>query len=122
MKKIQIIVLLLTVFQISIFAQYSVQVGSSSGWGEQMPCNLEYDYSWGATIYKQSEINSHGTITSIFYNVDNYNSGLFSGYPVFNQRIFMKLVTDNEFLSTAFPDTNQMTLVFRVIQTGVTMI
>ncbi|MCD6366170.1 MAG: hypothetical protein J7L46_01380, partial [Bacteroidales bacterium] len=109
-----IFLLLGILFQISAFAQYSVKVGTeNSGSGNFEPCNNQYEYGWSATVYKQSDIQSHGQITDIYYK-----SQLFGGFgPGANtfmtkQRIFMKLITDNEMTSNNFPDTNQMTLVY----------
>ena len=113
MKKLFLIPVLLFVIQNSLFAQYSVKIGTLSGVWEAIPCTNEYEYSWSETLYKQSEIQSHGTITDIFYESHFDNSpGPGSNKWMFNQRIFMKLVTNTELNSTAFPDTNQMTLVF----------
>ncbi len=110
MKKLNIFFIFLTVFQFSGFTQYSVQVGISSGGMEALPTTNEYEYSWSESLYNQNEIQSHGTITDIFYH--SSTTGVGQNSYLFNQRIFMKLVTDNELISTTFPDTNQMTLVF----------
>jgi len=112
--KVLMILLIGIFFQISLFAQYSVKVGNEdSGTICFEPSNNQYEYGWSATIYTQNDIQSHGQITDIYYK-----SELFGGFgPGANtfmtkQRIFMKLVTDNEMTSNNFPDTNQMTLVF----------
>jgi len=114
MNKHFILFVILLIFGKNIDAQYSVKVGNeNSGSIEYQPCNNQYDYSWSATVYKQNDINSHGTITDIFYK--SYLQGGFgpgSNTYMLNQRIFMKLVTDDAMTSNAFPDTNSMTLVY----------
>ncbi|MEA3318051.1 MAG: hypothetical protein U9R54_08845, partial [Bacteroidota bacterium] len=113
MKKIYLL-LIVIFFALSSFAQYSVKVGTeNSGSVEYQPCNNQYEYGWSATVYKQSDINSHGTITDIFYKSSLWG-GFGPGAPtnMNNQRIFMKLVTDDAMTSNAFPDTTAMTLVY----------
>ncbi len=112
---IKITLLLIGIFfQLSLFAQYSVKVGNeNSGATNFEPCNNQYDYGWSATVYKQSDIKSHGQITDIFYKSSLTGAfGPGANTYMMNQRIFMKLVTNNAMTSNNFPDTNQMTLVY----------
>lgn len=111
-KYILIIIALIAVLQLK--AQYSVKVGTeNSGSVEWQPCNNQYEYGWSATVYKQSDINSYGTISDIFYKSSLLGAfGPGANTFMFNQRIFMKLVTDDAMTSNAFPDTTAMTLVY----------
>ncbi len=115
MKHFFLFIVLFFLFSFTnIFAQYSVKVGQeNSGDINFNLCNNQYEYSWNATVYTQQDIQSHGLITDIYYESELFG-GFGPGSNTFmqHQRIFMKAVSNNEMTSTAFPDTNQMTLVY----------
>lgn len=89
---------------------FTVQVGSGTTTSTALPTYGLYDFSWGATIYKASNMNFSGSIDTIYYQV----SSTTPGYTMIDQRIYMKHVTIDVNNTNVKPDP----LTFTEVYTG----
>ena len=74
-----------------------------------LPFNGYYSYSFGSIIYLANEINRIGYIDTIAFYVSNS----MSNYTINNQKVYFKLINNNEHNDNSLPDTSQMNLIFQ---------
>jgi hypothetical protein len=82
----------------SAFQDFQTGPGTSSNY--YAPANGWYNYSWSATIYKASEMNTSGRIDQLAFNVSNAVN-----FVMLNQKIWLSHTTDSLFTTTAIPTT-----------------
>ncbi|HCB61072.1 MAG: hypothetical protein A2W93_07150 [Bacteroidetes bacterium GWF2_43_63] len=83
-------------------------IGTGTASGYEVPVNAFYDYSWSEQIYTATEIGMSGIIDSIFFQVASTPTP----FIMPNQDIYISSSPVSEFLTSAFPDTTQMTRIF----------
>jgi hypothetical protein len=84
-----------------------VIIGTGTTGQYNLPTNGDYNYSWGAMLYKSNEINYSGPIDSIAFYVGNTPAS----YLMTNQKVFIGH-TNVAAYGTAQPDTTTMTVAF----------
>ncbi len=84
-----------------------VIIGTGSSNSGLLPAYGLYNYSWGAQLYKASEINMPGLIDSIGFYVGNS----ITSYVMNNQKVFIGH-TSATTCGTAQPDTTNMTVAY----------
>jgi hypothetical protein len=85
----------------------NVTLGPGTTSSSYVPSYGYYDYSWSASLYLASELNTSGEIDSLAYYVDNSINLL-----MYNQNIYLMHVSDSNFTVPTKPDTTGMTKVF----------
>ena len=109
MKTLYILIISLFLATTSL-AQYPVQVGTiGTNSAVELPYLNQYDYSWSATLYPKQEINAHGNIIKLTYQLSSVD---INPDVVMDQKIYMATTNDIEFTDAGYPNTSSMTLVF----------
>ncbi|MBE0641177.1 MAG: hypothetical protein IH599_04025, partial [Bacteroidales bacterium] len=85
----------------------NVTLGPGTISSPYVPSYGYYDYNWSASLYLAGELNTSGEFDSLAYYVDNPISLL-----MFNQNIYLKHVSDSNFILPDKPDTLGMTKVY----------
>ncbi|MBE0642213.1 MAG: T9SS type A sorting domain-containing protein [Bacteroidales bacterium] len=80
----------------SAFQDYQTGPGGSSNY--YAPANGWYNYSWSATLFLASELNTSGQIDAISYHVSNAVS-----FGMLNQKIWLSHTSDSLFSTTSIP-------------------
>lgn len=86
----------------------NMTIGTGTTTSSYLPTYGYYNYSWGGSIYKASDLNFLGNIETIAYDLSNTTTN----YLMLNQKIYMALVPNTVFASNTKPDPSTMTLVY----------
>ncbi len=110
-KKLMALIIALVFIPSFMVAQTTVTIGTGTSTVNYIPTYGYYGNGWSAQIYKQSEM---GGVTGSIGSIAFYVSNSPSNYTMINQKVYLAVVTDSAFTSTAYitPSSVSATQVF----------